>query len=509
MPEPCPLPLPALEALAARHGTPFQLYDEALIRANCRALLRAFGARFPGFRQYFAVKALPNPAVLRILVDEGCGLDCSSSAELHIAAALGVRGEELMFTSNYTSAEDLALAARLGAVVNLDDASLLPTLAAAAPGGRAPALVSFRLNPGLGRTDSESASNVLGGPGAKFGVPPDAIVGAYAAAAAAGATRFGIHMMTGSCVLSDDYWLEAVGVLLDTAARVQAAVPAVRAFDFVNIGGGLGIPYREGAPRVDVPALAAALAGAFAARGGGLRGPPPRLCMENGRFMTGPYGWLVARCEATKDAFGARYLGLDASMANLMRPGMYGAYHAVTVPARERAGGPRARAHVVGTLCENNDWFAKDRDLPADAQKGDLVVIHDTGAHCEGRVWGRRGGCAECAAWGVRSPPLPPLPPAHSMGFNYNGKLRAPELLLRAAHLPGGARAVDVVRARETLDVLYGNTRLPRDLAARVPAGYPYGAPALPAWVAAAAAAATALAAGVAVGAALARRAAA
>ena len=447
MPLPLPLPLPALDALVATHGTPLQLYDEAAIDANARALIATFSSRFPNFRQFFAVKALPNPAILRVLVDAGCGLDCSSTAELHIAAALGVRGAAVTYTSNYTSAADLAVAAAAGVTVNLDDASLLPAfLAAPRPAGAPPPLVSFRLNPGLGRTDSESPSNVLGGPGAKFGVPPDAIVGAYAAARAAGVTRFGMHMMTGSCVTFDDYWLETVGALLAAAARVQAEA-GVPAFEFLNIGGGLGIPYREGAPRVDTEALAGKLAAAWAAQAAavGLRGPLPTLHMENGRYMTGPYGWLVARCEAVKEAFGARYYGLDASMANLMRPGMYGAYHAVSVPAREAPGAATVRANVVGTLCENNDWFARDRELPAAAARGDLFVIHDTGAH------------------------------SHSMGFQYNGKLRAPELLLREqAQADGVGRVIDVVRRRETYDSLFGNTILPSDLAVRVPSAYRY-----------------------------------
>jgi diaminopimelate decarboxylase len=361
MPLPSPLSLPQLEALAASHGTPYQLYDEAAIRDNCRRLLSAFSRAFPGFRQYFAVKALPNPAILRILVEEGCGLDCSSSSELHIAAALGVPGRDVMYTSNYTSEADLGTAFDGGVIINLDDASLVESLVRAR--GRAPSLISFRLNPGVGRTDSETASNVLGGPGAKFGVPRDQIVGAYRAAAAAGATRFGMHMMTGSCVMNDAYWEETVAVLVRTAAEVmrEAGIPR---FEFINIGGGLGIPYRPGAPSVDVECLAARLAEVMAAAWAGAVGaggaPLPALRMENGRFMTGPFGWLVSRCEAVKRAYGATYFGLDACMANLMRPGMYEAYHHVTVPAREGAGA-RAKAHVVGTLCENNDWFAKVR----------------------------------------------------------------------------------------------------------------------------------------------------
>lgn len=346
-----------------QHGTPYQLYDERQIRENCRSLITAFRTQFgPTFRQYFAVKALPNPAILKILVEEGCGLDCSSTSELHIAAALGVTGGDVMYTSNYTSKSDLAMARELGVVINLDDASLVESLAGVKSGGMPP-LISFRLNPGLGRTDSETASNVLGGPEAKFGVPMEQVVGAYQAAKAAGATRFGMHMMTGSCVMNEEYWQETVCVLLDAVARVQREC-GIPAFEFINIGGGLGIPYRANAPVVDVAALAQRLKNTMVQRWGVATGgsgqPMPALYMENGRYMTGPFGWLVSRCHAVKKAWGGVYYGLDSCMANLMRPGMYGSYHHITVPVREGQGA-RSSAHVVGTLCENNDWFAKVR----------------------------------------------------------------------------------------------------------------------------------------------------
>lgn len=282
---------------------------------------------------------------------------------------------------------------------------------------------------------------MLGGPDAKFGVPPFQIVDAYARAKAAGAKRFGMHMMTGSCVMNSEYWTETVTVLLETVARVRRELGIE--FEFINIGGGLGIPYRPGVPSVDVEALAAQLARVVAeqqaANGSGAK--PPRLCMENGRYMTGPFGWLVARCEVVKDTY-ARYYGLDACMSNLMRPGMYGAYHHITIPAREADDKPRTAANVVGTLCENNDWFAKDRELPAGAAVGDLFVIHDTGAH------------------------------SHSMGFQYNGKLRAPELLLREDG------SVELIREREAIACLFDNTVLPADLREALPAreaaAYPY-----------------------------------
>lgn len=308
---------------------------------------------------------------------------------------------------------------RLYRAVFLTDASLVDTVA---ENGKFPDLICFRLNPGLGRTDSSTVSNVLGGPEAKFGVPPDQIVDAYRRAKAAGATRFGIHMMTGSCVLNEEYWSETVAALVDTMAKVQAEV-GIDAFEFLNIGGGMGVAYKPDETPVDVPALVARLRrtlDAALARAGIPQ--PKRLFMENGRFVTGPHGWLVTRVQATKQAFGAKYLGVDANMAHLMRPGMYSSYHHISVPAHE--GSLRVPTNVVGTLCENNDWFAKGRPLPEGAGKGDLLILHDTGAH------------------------------GSSMGFQYNGKLRAPELLLR-----GGGR-VEVMYVPLALPAMLCTSRL-------------------------------------------------
>lgn len=415
-----------LDELCEKHGTPLQLYDEDAIRANAAGLIATMTSDFAGFKQFFAVKALPNPAVLKVLISEGCGLDCSSTSELHIARELGVKGEDVMFTSNYTSRSDLATAFDQGVVINLDDVSLVDALVEVR--GRCAELISFRLNPGIGHTDSETASNVLGGPDAKFGVPPYQIVEGYRKAQAAGSTRFGIHMMTGSCVMNLEYWAETVTVLLDTMKLIRKELGIT--FEFINIGGGLGIPYKPDQPNVDVGAVSKLLRATFNAafHGDELAGmPEPRLFMENGRYMTGPYGWLVARCQATKDTF-ATYYGLDACMSNLMRPGMYGSYHHITVPTAE-SDAPEEKANVVGTLCENNDWFAKDRLLPR-SKVGDLFVIHDTGAH------------------------------AHSMGFQYNGKLRAPEVLLRS-----GGTEDHLIRDREKIEILYSDTHLPPHLA--------------------------------------------
>ena len=455
-----------LEGLAAEHGTPFQLYDEEAIRGNARELIGSFSEAFPGFQQFFAVKALPNPAVLNVLLDEGCGLDCSSAAELHVARQLNVPGEKVIFTSNYTSEADLGAAVAQGAILNLDDASLC----ASVPGG-CPDLVSFRLNPGIGGTSSGTASNILGGPSAKFGVPRAHIVAAYAEAQARGATRFGMHMMTGSCVLDASlrptlqltfranpahklnfdslppttlthrissfiffrcvldasYWSATVEELMDTVAEVSHALSIE--FEFINIGGGLGIPYEPEERPIELAAVVGHVRAAVDAKliEHGLPSEPT-LYMECGRYMTGPFGWLVSRCNAVKDTSGAyapsndiaeKYYGLDANMSHLMRPGMYGAYHHISVPGRD---GAEEAVNVVGTLCENNDWFAAARPLPASAAKGDLFVVHDTGAH------------------------------SHSMGFQYNCTPRAPELIERS----GGV--VDVIRTRETASDLFANT---------------------------------------------------
>lgn len=425
MPRPTPVSPERLEELAEKYGTPLQLYDGDAMVENARQLLSAFRSEFPTFRQYFAVKALPNPAILKLLVNEGFGLDCSSTAELHIAAKLGVPGDMVMYTSNYTSKKDLAIAFDQGVVVNLDDVSLVDDIVAVR--GKCPELISFRLNPGLGRTDSETASNVLGGPNAKFGVPPFQIIEAYRKAKEAGATRFGIHMMTGSCVLNEDYWMDTVSVLLETMDKLHKELGIT--FEFCNLGGGLGVAYKPDQDQVDVPSLVKKLKTKFeASMPEAFKDNWPNLYMENGRYITGPYGFLVSRCHVIKNSF-EKYYGLDACMANLMRPGMYGSYHHIYVPSAEARGEPEEEANVVGTLCENNDWFAKQRLLPK-AQVGDLFVIADTGAH------------------------------SHSMGFQYNGKLRAPEVLLRN----NGADDV-LIRDRETIEGLYANTHIPADLA--------------------------------------------
>lgn len=421
MPIALPLTPAQLEQISQTFDTPFYIYDEKGIRENAQHLKKVFAKNFPGFQEFFAVKALPNPTILQIMQKEGFGLDCSSASELYIAQKTGFKGNQIMFTSNYTSTEDLKRAFDQEVIINLDDISLIDALCEAR---KMPELISFRLNPGIGKTDSKTRSNVLGGKEAKFGIPTQQIIKAYQKAKQKGATQFGIHMMTGSCILDQNYFCEVVKILLDTMGKIKKALKID--FQFFNIGGGFGIPYRPHEKALDIEKLSKNLKKIYDQKVNQHKLGKPRLFMENGRYLSGPFGWLISRCQVIKKTY-ATYYGLDACMANLMRPGMYGSYHHITIPLRE--GGKRRKAHVVGTICENNDWFAKNRNLPI-AKVGDLFVIHDTGAH------------------------------GHAMGFQYNGKLRSAELLLRENG------KVELIREPEKIEDLFFNTKIPKDFAA-------------------------------------------
>lgn len=391
---------PILKTVAAHFGTPFHIYDEIGIRETGENLKRVF-ADFEGFREYFAVKALPNPRILALMREMGFGFDCSSIAELVLSRQVGARGEDIMFTSNNTAPEEFeAAAADGGSILNLDDLRLVPKVP------RFPDLISFRYNPGPRR----SGNAIIGNPvEAKYGVSDDQIVEAYRQAAGRGAVRFGIHTMLVSNERDHRYMVETVAMLFELVERLSAEL-GIR-FEFMNMGGGLGIPYRPGDAPLDIAALAAEirpLFGEFRRR----HGWAPRLFMESGRYMTGPHGALVVRAINRKEIY-RTYIGVDATMSALMRPAMYGAYHHITVPGKldRPAAGP---VDVVGSLCENNDKFAIQRELP-EIEDGDLLVIHDTGAH------------------------------GHAMGFNYNGRLRPKELLLRADG------SVELIRRAESL----------------------------------------------------------
>ena len=402
---------PQLESIAAHFGTPFHIYDETGIRETGARLIQAFQG-LPGFREYFAVKALPNPSILALMADMGFGFDCSSVAELVLARRVGGKGEDLMFTSNNTTRSEFAAAmADGGSIINLDDISLLDKLPAR------PERICFRYNPGERRTGNA----IIGTPvEAKYGISHEQLLDAYRKAKDMGIQRFGLHTMLASNELNYTYMVQTAAMLLEEARRISQALDIH--FDFLNIGGGLGIPYRPAEAPLDLESMATeitALFHAFARENGRM----PTLLMESGRFMTGPHGVLVTTAINRKEIY-RTYIGVDACMSALMRPGMYNAYHHITLPMS--SGSDSQVVDVVGSLCENNDKFAVQRRLPAVAE-GDRVVIHDTGAH------------------------------GHAMGFNYNGQLRPKELLLQTDG------AVTLIRREERLDDYFATLAFPAD----------------------------------------------
>jgi diaminopimelate decarboxylase len=404
-PRTLPFSSDALARILERHPTPFHLYDEAAIRANARRLLAAF-AWAPVFREYFAVKATPNPHLLKLLQEEGFGADCSSLAELLLAEKAGITGESVMFSSNDTPAEELVKARQMEAIINLDDISHIEFLKQHAG---IPPIISFRYNPGPLRGEGNA---IIGKPEeAKYGLTRPQILEAYRTMREMGVRRFGLHTMVISNELSPNYFIETAVMMFDLAAEIHAAL-GIRV-ELVNLGGGIGIPYLPEQQPVDLEYVGAGIRRAYAERVAARGLAPLALALECGRLITGPYGYLVARVRHKKAIY-KNYVGLDACMSNLMRPGMYGAYHHITVVGKEAW--PLDHVYdVTGSLCENNDKFAVDRPLPA-IDIGDVVVIHDAGAH------------------------------GHAMGFNYNGKLRSAELLLKRDG------TVEEIRRAETID---------------------------------------------------------
>jgi len=398
------------EAIAARYPTPFHIYDERGIRENARRLKAAFSWN-PGYREYFAVKATPTPAILKLLYEEGCGCDCSSLAELLLAERSGITGEGIMFSSNETPPEEFRKAAELGAVINVDDLTLLPELEAAAG---IPEKVCCRYNPGGSFTLGETAEGfqVMDNPGdAKYGMTRPQIAEAFKILKAKGAKEFGIHAFLASNTLSNDYYPVLAKILFRLAVELKAETGCH--ITFINLSGGVGVPYRPEQPENDIAVIGEGVRRAY----GEILVPAGMgdvaLYTELGRYMLAPYGHLVTRATHEKHIY-KEYIGVDACACNLMRPAMYGSYHHITVLGKEEA--PCGHTYdVVGSLCENNDKFAVDRALPK-IDMGDLLVIHDTGAH------------------------------GHAMGYNYNGKLRSAELLLREDG------SVELIRRAETLE---------------------------------------------------------
>ena len=395
----------SIEKIIAEYPTPFHIYDEAAIRKNARDFSTAFSWVPGGFKNHFAVKALPNPYILDLLKEEGMGTDCSSFPELLLSEAAGITGEEAMFSSNDTPAAEYIKAKEIGAVINLDDISHIDFLEKHAG---LPELLSVRYNPGR----LKGGNAIIGNPEeAKYGFTREQVIEAYKITKKRGVRRFGLHTMVASNELNSDYFIETADILFDLA--LEASEKAGVNLEFINLGGGVGIPYKPGDKPVDIPYVGEGIRKLYEKKLQPSALHPVRIIMECGRVITGPYGYLVSRVLHKKETYKS-FVGLDSSMANLMRPAIYGAHHHITVLGKENA--PLDHTYdVTGSLCENNDKFAIDRKLP-EIEEGDILAIHNTGAH------------------------------GHAMGFNYNGKLRSAELLLKTDG------SVKLIRRAETVD---------------------------------------------------------
>ncbi len=389
--------------IAREYPTPFYIYDEKAIRRAAKSFNAAFDWAPSGFRNHFAVKANPNPYLLKILSEEGMGTDCSSMAELILSDAAGIPGKQIFFTSNNTPLQEYLKAKELGAIINLDDITHLKYLEQIG----LPETLSFRYNPG----PLKEGNDIIGKPEeAKYGLTREQMIEAYALAKKKGVKRFGIHTMVASNELNVDYFVETADMLLQLLADITEETGIN--IDFINFGGGIGIPYRPEESPVNIEAISKGIKKRYTQYIVNAALKPPALYFECGRVVTGPYGYLVTEAIHEKHIY-RDYIGVDGSMADLMRPGLYGAYHHITVMGKEDAEATETY-DVVGSLCENNDKFAINRKLPP-IDRGDIVVFHDTGAH------------------------------GRAMGFNYNGKLRPAELLLKEDG------SVQEIRRRETL----------------------------------------------------------
>ena len=393
-----------LETMIQKYPTPFHIYDEQAIRENVRNLLKAFSWA-PGFKEYFAVKATPNPHILKILKEEGVGADCSSLAELMLSEQVGIVGENIIFSSNDTPVEDYKLAKKLGAIINLDDITHIDYLEKHVG---IPEIISFRYNPG---PLMKNGNDIIGVPeDAKYGLTRAQIIEAYKIMQDKGVKRFGLHTMVISNELSPESFVGTAMMMFDLVIEIYQKL-GIR-MEMIDLGGGIGIPYRPEEQAVDLNFVGQGIQKAYEEKivANGLH--PLKITMECGRMVTGPYGYLVSTVLHKKEIY-KNYVGLDACMVNLMRPALYGSYHHITVMGKETL--PLDHVYdVTGSLCENNDKFAIDRSLPQ-IDIGDRIVLHDTGAH------------------------------GHAMGFNYNGKLRSAELLLKEDG------SVSMIRRAETV----------------------------------------------------------
>ena len=409
-----PLSKAQLDDLISKFPTPFYLYDEKAIRENMQKFTKAFSI-FPVFREHFAVKACPNPYILKILAQEGCGADCSSLPELILSKKSGILGKKVIFTSNETPAEEYKYAYENGNIINLDDFTHIEYLKNAI--GKLPDTICFRYNPG---NDKQGCNSIIGKPEeAKYGLTREQIIQAYKICKEEGVKHFGLHTMVASNELNPDFFIDTAKLLFELCAEIKGKT-GVR-IEFVDLGGGLGIPYRPEQKAVDYDYVAKGIKNEYDKILIPANLDPMEIYWECGRPITGPYGWLITTAIHEKHIY-REYIAVDSCMADLMRPGMYGAYHEITVSGKENE--PKTQVYdVVGSLCENCDKFAVQRSLPK-IEMGDHIIIHDAGAH------------------------------GRAMGFNYNGKLRCGEILMRQ---DGSFKQI---RRRETIDDLFATLDL-------------------------------------------------
>lgn len=409
-----PLSKAQLDDLISKFPTPFYLYDEKAIRENMQKFSKAFSI-FPVFREHFAVKACPNPYILKILAQEGCGADCSSLPELILSKKSGILGKKVIFTSNETPAEEYKYAYESGNIINLDDFTHIDYLKKAI--SKLPDTICFRYNPG---NDKQGCNSIIGKPEeAKYGLTREQIIQAYKICKEEGVKHFGLHTMVASNELNPDFFIDTAKLLFELCAEIKEKT-GVR-IEFVDLGGGIGIPYRPEQKAVDYDYVAKGIKNEYDKILIPANLDPMEIYWECGRPITGPYGWLITTAIHEKHIY-REYIAVDSCMADLMRPGMYGAYHEITVSGKENE--PKTQVYdVVGSLCENCDKFAVQRSLPK-IEMGDHIIIHDAGAH------------------------------GRAMGFNYNGKLRCGEILMRQ---DGSFKQI---RRRETIDDLFATLDL-------------------------------------------------
>ena len=404
----------AVKDLAQEYGTPVYVYDEQKIRSNFRKVNEAFRKYYPDFKMFYAVKSCNNPAIVNILRQEGAGVDAASVNEIRLAKYVGLDGEDVMFSGNFLSDDDIKQGLESGVIFNLDDISILPRLLKFGK----PEILSFRVNPGYGKSNvGEYVTNA--GPNAKFGIHPDKVMDAYRMAKEAGIKRFGAHMMTGSCITDPEYFPFVTGLLMDIIGKVSKELAID--FEFIDLGGGLGIPYRPGEEALDLEKTARITSEMFSNKCKEYGMKPPQLKLEPARYFVGNARYLLGRVHSIKESY-KKIAGTDIGMNTLARPAMYGSYHHIYVDGKENEA--RKTIGLCGQLCENTDFWVKERELPASLTEGDLIVVENAGAYGFG------------------------------MSYQYNGRLRPAEVLVNGAEST-------LIRAREEFDDMIRNTVVP------------------------------------------------